>query len=149
MTQTPYNTDDMAKEFLMEFHNSAFPVGQPYVFQFQDKPLTQVIKLLCVVMYRFIVHFCNAGMQMEQILPNFYNKMYHIANYPKVIVGDLEISDMSRAGQGEVTTTKANIGLSFPNTAIIFEKAEGTSINLIGKSKGKVSVKSDKGLNQI
>jgi len=96
VTQTPYNTDDMAKEFLMEFHNSAFTVGQPYVFQFQDKPLTQVI------------------------------------------VGDLEISDMSRAGQGEVTTTKANIGLSFPNTAIIFEKAEGTSINLIGKSKGKV-----------
>ena len=42
VTQTPYNTDDMAKEFLMEFHNSAFTVGQPYVFQFQDKPLTQV-----------------------------------------------------------------------------------------------------------
>ena len=58
---------------------------------------------------------------------------------PKVVVGDLEIADMSKAGQGEVKNVKANIGLSFPNTAIIFEKAEGTSINLIGKSKGKVS----------
>ena len=96
VTQTPYNTDDMAKEFLMEFHNSAFTVGQPYVFQFQDKPLTQVI------------------------------------------VGDLEITDLSRAGQGEAKNVKANVGLSFPNTAITFEKAEGTSINLIGKSKGKV-----------
>ena len=46
---------------------------------------------------------------------------------------------MSKAGQGEVKNVKANIGLSFPNTAIIFEKAEGTSINLIGKSKGKAS----------
>ena len=50
VTQTPYNTDDMAKEFLMEFHNSAFTVGQPYVFQFQDKPLTQVLKLFYLVL---------------------------------------------------------------------------------------------------
>ena len=49
VTQTPYNTDDMAKEFLNEFHNSAFTVGQPYVFQFLDKPLTQVLKLFSVV----------------------------------------------------------------------------------------------------
>jgi len=97
VTQTPYNTDDMAKEFLNEFHNSAFTVGQPYVFQFQDKPLTQVI------------------------------------------VGDLEITDLSRVGQGgDAKNVKASVGLSFPNTSIIFEKGEGTSINLIGKSKGKV-----------
>ena len=53
---TPYNTEDMAKEFLLEFNNCAFTVGQPYVFQFRDKPLTQVSKLICPVIAH-MVHF--------------------------------------------------------------------------------------------
>ena len=51
VTETTFNTEYMAKEFLMEFNNCAFPVGQLYLFQFQDKPLTQVSKLFCPVIY--------------------------------------------------------------------------------------------------
>jgi vesicle-fusing ATPase len=55
-------------------------------------------------------------------------------------VADLEITDLSAMDQGkaEAKSVQANTGLSFPNTAIIFEKGEGSSINLTGKSKGKV-----------
>ena len=57
-----------------------------------------------------------------------------------MVVGDIEITDLSsmKQGVGEAKSVKASTGLSFPNTAIIFEKAEGSSINLTGKSKGKV-----------
>ncbi|CAB4056872.1 NSF [Lepeophtheirus salmonis] len=37
-----------------------------------------------------------------------------------------------------VKATKTNLGVSMANTAIVFEKKEGTNINLTGKSKGKV-----------
>lgn len=67
------------------------------------------------------------------------SKVMECRKLPKVIVGDLEITDLSRVGQGgDAKNVKASVGLSFPNTSIIFEKGEGTSINLIGKSKGKV-----------
>lgn len=42
-TQEPYNTDEMAREFLNQFHHQAFTVGQPLVFQFRDKPMLSVI----------------------------------------------------------------------------------------------------------
>lgn len=35
----PYDTDQMAKEFLLQFCGQAFTVGQQLVFNFQDKPL--------------------------------------------------------------------------------------------------------------
>ena len=38
----PYDTDAMSREFLMQFHNQAFSVGQPLVLQFQQKALVQV-----------------------------------------------------------------------------------------------------------
>lgn len=37
---------------------------------------------------------------------------------------------------------QANIGVLTPNTAVIFEKEEGAFINLVGKSKGKVTQQS-------
>ena len=56
VTHTRYNTDDMAVEFLMEFQTNAFIVGQPYVFKFQDKPLTRVIKY-SAFSYGFLEYF--------------------------------------------------------------------------------------------
>lgn len=38
-TQEPYDSDMMAKEFLMQFAGLAVTVGQPLVFSFQDKKL--------------------------------------------------------------------------------------------------------------
>ncbi|TRY63225.1 hypothetical protein TCAL_11311 [Tigriopus californicus] len=98
VSQEPYDTDAMAKEFLMQFHHQAFSVGQPFVFQFQNKALTSVV------------------------------------------VGEIQTSDLSalKDGSTDVKPVKSNLGLSFPNTSIIFEKAEGSTIQLIGSSKGKV-----------
>ena len=39
----PFNSDDMAKEFSMQFCKQAFTVGMQCVFNFQDKKLLQII----------------------------------------------------------------------------------------------------------
>ena len=43
VTQEPYNTDEMAQEFLMSFPKQAFTVGQTYVFQFKNKALLNIV----------------------------------------------------------------------------------------------------------
>ena len=43
MTQDPFNTDEMAKEFSMQFCKQAFTVGMQCVFNFQDKKLMQIV----------------------------------------------------------------------------------------------------------
>jgi len=93
----PYNSDDMAKEFSMQFPNQAFTVGQQAVFNFQDKKLLQVV------------------------------------------VKDCEATNLHKLQAGEaVKPHKTNLGILLPNSTIIFEKMEGSSLNLTGKSKGKL-----------
>lgn len=48
------------------------------------------------------------------------------------------MADLSamRGGGKEVKSRKTRIGLAYPNTVIVFDKAEGSSLNLVGKSKG-------------
>ena len=41
-----------------------------------------------------------------------------------------------RAGGKDIKSRKINMGQCFPNTMIVFDKAEGSSLNLVGKSKG-------------
>ncbi len=97
VSQEPYDTDAMAKEFLMQFPSQAFTVGQPLVFQFQNKALVAIT------------------------------------------IGEIQLADISSMKQGkESKMIKASSGLSFPNTDLTFEKGEGSSIVLTGKSKGKV-----------
>lgn len=50
----------------------------------------------------------------------------------------MTVADVSamRGGAKEVKARKARIGLAYPNTVIVFDKAEGSSLNLVGKSKG-------------
>lgn len=93
----PYNSDDMAKEFSMQFPKQAFTVGQQSVFNFQDKKLLQVV------------------------------------------VKDCEATNLQKLQTGEaVKPHKTNLGILLPNSTIIFEKMEGSSLNLTGKSKGKL-----------
>jgi len=40
VSKEAYNTDDMVKEFLMQFPAQAFTVGQPVLFQYKTMPLT-------------------------------------------------------------------------------------------------------------
>jgi len=55
-----------------------------------------------------------------------------------VIVKDCEATDLRAVQAGkECKPHKTNLGMFLVNTAIIFEKMEGSSINLVGKSKAK------------
>ncbi|KAL1498237.1 hypothetical protein ABEB36_009069 [Hypothenemus hampei] len=97
ISQEPYDTDDMAKEFVLSFANQVLTVGQQLAFAFHDK------KLLSLVV-----------------------KELHAAN-----IGAL------KEGR-DAKPKKARIGQIIPNTTVQFEKAENTSLNLVGKSKGMV-----------
>jgi len=57
-----------------------------------------------------------------------------------LMVKELETADTTpiKVG-GEAKVAKANVGMLLPNTKIVFEKGEGATINLTGKSKGKVT----------
>lgn len=93
-TQEPYDTDLMAKDFLMQFSGLALTVGQPIVFQFQDK------KVLGLV------------------------------------VKSLEAVDPATAISDKAEPKKTVFGRLLGNSAVQFEKAESSSVNLTGKAKG-------------
>ncbi|XP_040577077.1 vesicle-fusing ATPase 1 [Lepeophtheirus salmonis] len=96
-TTEPFDSDAMAREFLMQFPKQAFNTTQSIVFQFMEKPLILIT------------------------------------------VKEMEATDLQALHAGKnVKATKTNLGVSMANTAIVFEKKEGTNINLTGKSKGKV-----------
>ncbi len=97
-SQEAYNTDAMAKEFLMQFPKQAFSVGQRLVFQFMERPLLALT------------------------------------------VESISTTDLNMVRQGKPAKLKpATTGLSFPNTVLVFERAEGSSVLLSGKSKGKAA----------
>ncbi len=46
-------------------------------------------------------------------------------------------ADLSAVARGQsAKATKIALGVTLPNTMVVFERAEGSSINLAGKSKG-------------
>ncbi|XP_037664658.1 vesicle-fusing ATPase isoform X2 [Choloepus didactylus] len=92
----PYDTDKMAAEFIQQFNNQAFSVGQQLVFSFNDKLFGLLVK-------------------------------------------DIEAMDPSIL-KGEPATgkrQKIEVGLVVGNSQVAFEKAENSSLNLIGKAKTK------------
>ncbi|XP_006017726.2 vesicle-fusing ATPase isoform X2 [Alligator sinensis] len=92
----PYDSDKMAAEFIQQFNNQAFSVGQQLVFNFNDKLFSLLVK-------------------------------------------DIEAMDPSIL-KGEPSTgkkQKIEVGLVIGNSQVAFEKAENSSLNLIGKSKTK------------
>jgi len=95
-TTDPYDTDKMAVEFLQQFSDHAFSVGQCLPFQFLDKKtLTLAVK-------------------------------------------EIEAADLSAVARGQSSKArKVNVGVTLPNTMVVFERADGSAINLSGKSKGK------------
>ncbi|XP_062874583.1 vesicle-fusing ATPase isoform X2 [Trichomycterus rosablanca] len=93
---SPYDSDKMANEFIQQFNNQAFSVGQQLVFSFCDKLFGLVVK-------------------------------------------DIEVMDASIL-KGEIATSKKQkieIGLLVGNSQVIFEKAESSSLTLVGKAKTK------------
>ncbi|CAH1990020.1 unnamed protein product [Acanthoscelides obtectus] len=56
-----------------------------------------------------------------------------------LVIKDIEVVDISAIKSGgDAKPRKAKIGQLIPNTLVQFEKAENSSLNLVGKSKGKV-----------
>ncbi|XP_006833593.1 PREDICTED: vesicle-fusing ATPase-like isoform X1 [Chrysochloris asiatica] len=92
----PYDTDKMAAEFIQQFNNQAFSVGQQLVFSFNEKLFGLLVK-------------------------------------------DIEAMDPSIL-KGEPATgkrQKIEVGLVVGNSQVAFEKAENSSLSLIGKAKTK------------
>lgn len=93
----PYDSDLMAKEFLMQFAGLALTVGQPLVFSFSEK------KLL--------------GLAVKTI----------------EAVDATAIRDNKK-----LEPKRVNFGHLSANVVVQFEKAENSSLNLVGKAKGKI-----------
>lgn len=95
-TTDPYDTDKMAVEFLQQFTDHAFAIGQSLPFQFLDK------KTLSLV------------------------------------VKEIETADLTAVARGQSSKPrKIPLGVTLSNTMVVFERAEGSAVNLSGKSKGK------------
>lgn len=93
----PYNTDEMAKDFLLQFSGQAFTVSQQLVFQFRDK------KMLGLV------------------------------------VKSLEAADLSAISSGQTNMPKkTQMGRCLGDSVIQFQKADNSSLNLVGKAKGTI-----------
>ncbi|XP_016059396.1 PREDICTED: vesicle-fusing ATPase isoform X2 [Miniopterus natalensis] len=92
----PYDTDKMAGEFIQQFNNQAFSVGQQLVFSFNEKLFGLLVK-------------------------------------------DIEAMDPSilKGEPGTGKRQKIEVGLVVGNSQVAFEKAENSSLNLIGKAKTK------------
>uniref|UniRef100_A0A1B6MSH2 Vesicle-fusing ATPase n=1 Tax=Graphocephala atropunctata TaxID=36148 RepID=A0A1B6MSH2_9HEMI len=96
-TTEAYDTDQMAKEFLLQFSGQAFTTGQLLAFQFLEKKMLSLF------------------------------------------VKSLEAVDISaiKAGQ-DAKPRKTRMGRCLGDTIVQFEKAESSSLNLVGKAKGKI-----------
>nr|KAF6457167.1 hypothetical protein HJG63_011706 [Rousettus aegyptiacus] len=92
----PYDTDKMAAEFIQQFNNQAFSVGQQLVFSFNEKLFGLLVK------------------DIE-------------AMDPSILKGE------PASGKRQ----KIEVGLVVGNSQVAFEKAENSSLNLIGKAKTK------------
>ncbi|XP_007529717.2 vesicle-fusing ATPase isoform X1 [Erinaceus europaeus] len=92
----PYDTDKMAAEFIQQFNNQAFSVGQQLVFNFNEKLFGLLVK------------------DIE-------------AMDPSILKGE------PASGKKQ----KIEVGLVVGNSQVAFEKAENSSLNLIGKAKTK------------
>ncbi|XP_033911525.1 vesicle-fusing ATPase isoform X2 [Acipenser ruthenus] len=93
---SPYDSDKMAGEYIQQFNNQAFTVGQQLVFSFNDKLFGLLVK-------------------------------------------DIEAMDPSIL-KGEPASGKKHkidIGLILGNSQVVFEKADSSSLTLVGKAKTK------------
>ncbi|KAH9645276.1 hypothetical protein HF086_000439 [Spodoptera exigua] len=92
----PYDSEQMARDFLIQFSNQIFTVGQQLAFSFQEKKVLSLI------------------------------------------VKNLEAVDVQALAAGaNAVPRRVRMGRLLPDGAIQFDKAENSSLNLVGKAKGK------------
>merc|ERR1719300_337337 len=82
----------------------------------------------------FTSQFCNIALTEGQLLVfSFGDKKLLSA-----IVKDIEASDLRKIQAGKESKYKVRTGVLLANSSVIFNKAEGSTIKLTGKSKGKL-----------
>ncbi|CAI2309761.1 unnamed protein product [Caenorhabditis sp. 36 PRJEB53466] len=109
----PLNSDLMAREFSMQFGGQAFSKGMQLAFKFDDKEK---------------------------------NKSHLLS----LTVKSIEQFDVAKAAAASVNGEEGtpakpkqiNAGELLPNSVIVFDKEEGSMLNLVGKSKGKAAYRS-------
>lgn len=97
-TLDPYNTDILLMDFLQQFGNQAFSVGQQFAFQ-----------------------------------PTEAKKKMLMATVKTIEAADIAGAITGKSGK----KTLISSGQLLPNSSVVFDKCEGSPLNLIGKSKGK------------
>lgn len=84
--------------------------------------------------HEFIQHFNNQAFSVRQQLAFSYNdKLFEL------VIKDMEAMDPSFLKGGNASGKKIEVGLLLANSQVIFEKAESSSLTLIGKSKTRES----------
>ncbi|KAG6463480.1 hypothetical protein O3G_MSEX013898 [Manduca sexta] len=92
----PYDSEQMARDFLIQFSNQVFTVGQQLAFSFQEKKVLSLI------------------------------------------VKNLEAVDVQALAAGvNAVPRRVRMGRLLPDASVQFDKAENSSLNLVGKAKGK------------
>ncbi|CAG2173960.1 unnamed protein product, partial [Oppiella nova] len=106
-----YDTDVMAREFSMQFPRQAFTVGQTYLkFYFYYYPNTDI---------QYVFKFID-----KKLL--------------KLVVKDMEVLTLDgMKGKAPKEPQKTRIGQLLPDSQVVFEKSEESSIILTGQAKGK------------
>lgn len=106
-----------------------------YVDFFNKKKVTQEPFDTDAMAQEFLMQFPKQAFSVGQPLA------FQFQNKPllQITVGEILTADLTAISSGDASKMKkSSCGLSFANTSITFEKGEGSSIHLIGKSKGKV-----------
>ena len=89
-TQDPFNSDEMAKEFSIQFCKQAFTVGMQCVFNFQDKKLLQVVVKVRLSLLKYhTLTFLSGGISVD-----IYSLLRLYIMYSLIIL-ELDICNLS------------------------------------------------------
>ncbi|CAK9291148.1 unnamed protein product [Gordionus sp. m RMFG-2023] len=107
--------------FNIDFWSKKVPLQEPFD---TDKMANDIM-----------TQYSNVAFSIDQQIPyNFMNK-----KLLSIVVKELECADVK---DKNIEIKKQNIGILMPNSIILFDKPEDSSILLTGKSRGKVSYQS-------
>jgi len=125
MSVTPYDGHEFIAELKLDidFQNKKKVSKEPYNTDDMVKEFLQ----------QFPAQAFTVG---QPVLFQYKTMPLTMATVKSIEVADLNAIKSGKAGSS--TTKKANFGITLPDTAIIFEKGEGSQIFLAGSAKGKM-----------
>ncbi|KAF8773663.1 vesicle-fusing ATPase 1-like [Argiope bruennichi] len=85
----------------------------------------------------FVSNFCKQAFTVGQMLAFNFQDMKLL----KLVVREMEAANIEQVtGNGKSTAKRTTqVGLLLPDAVVVFEKAEGSAVNLVGKAKGKTA----------